>query len=83
MKMNDGKRFFVTERQLDELKKLLERYEGMPEEVSLDEDLIADEYIPIVEPMVESSVEAALAEPNRDLMFWIEDVEGQEEKQDE
>lgn len=78
MKMNDGKRFFVTERQLDELKKLLERYEGMPEEVSLDEDLIADEYIPIVEPMVESSVEAALAEPNRDLKFWIEDVEGQE-----
>lgn len=78
MKMNDGKRFFVTERQLNELKKLLERYEGMPEEVSLDEDLIADEYIPIVEPMVESSVEAALAEPNRDLKFWIEDVEGQE-----
>lgn len=79
MKTNDGKRFFVTERQLDELKKLLERYEGMPKEVSLDEDLIADEYIPIVEPMVESSVEAALAEPNRDLKFWIEDVEGQEE----
>ncbi|WP_352401585.1 hypothetical protein [Synergistes jonesii] len=76
--MNDGKRFFVTEKQLDELKKLLERYEGMPEEVSLDEDFIADEYIPIVVPMVESSVEAALAEPNCDLKFWIEDVEGQE-----
>lgn len=78
MKMNDGKRFFVTEKQLNELKKLLERYEGMAKEVSLDEDFIADEYIPIVVPMVESSVEAALAEPNRDLKFWIEDIEGQE-----
>jgi len=78
--MNKGKRFFVTERQLDELKKLLERYEeALPARYCGTVDDL-EEALDLIDEMQKSIEEDwdRLFDVWRDLKFWIEDVERQE-----
>ncbi|KEJ91114.1 hypothetical protein [Synergistes jonesii] len=78
------KRYIITEKQLDELKKLLERYEeGLPTRYcggsAVDDLEAAQDLIDEMEESVEKDWNS-LFETWRDLKFLIEDVEGQEER---
>lgn len=72
------KRYTVTEKQLDELKKLLERLEETPREKADEEnEMIQCEGGEPIESLADI-LSDALAEPLRELKFLVEDIEGQE-----
>lgn len=77
------KRYTVTEKQLEQLKKLLEKIEELPEHIC--ERFYADYVEPIdgvvSEYQYQNTKTNALGEstePLRDLKFLVEDIEGQE-----
>lgn len=72
------KHYTVTEKQLDELKKLLERLEETPREKADEEnEMIQCEGGEPIESL-RDILSDALAEPLRELKFLVEDVERQE-----
>ena len=72
------KSYIVTEKQLDELKKLLERLEETPREKADEEnELIQCEGGNPIETL-RDILSDALAEPLRELKFLVEDIERQE-----
>lgn len=73
------KSYAVTEKQLDELKKLLESLEETPREKAAESEneMIAAEGGEPIESLADI-LSDALAEPLRELTFWIEDIERQE-----
>lgn len=72
------KRYTITEKQLDELKKLLERLEETPREKADEEnELIQCEGGEPIESL-RDILSDALAGPLREMKFWAEDVERQE-----
>lgn len=77
------KRYTVTEKQLDELKKLVEKFEELPENIC--NSFYADYVEPIdgtiSEYQYHKTKNNALAEPSdyiRELKYIVEDVERQE-----
>ncbi|MEG2185478.1 MAG: hypothetical protein RRY12_12425 [Cloacibacillus sp.] len=65
------KRYDVTDKQLEALKKLIEQYEELSDYFNV-ETLAEDEL---------ASIEKDLAELNRDMKFLVEDIESQEIEQ--
>ena len=70
--------YTITEKQLDELKKLLERLEETPREKADEEtELIQCEGGEPIETL-RDILSDALAGPLREMKFLVEDIEGQE-----
>ncbi len=80
------KTYAITEKQLDELKRLIEKFEQLPENIC--SHFYADYVEPIngaiSEYQYQNTKTNALVEPAehlRELKYFVEDVEKQEEKE--
>lgn len=77
------KKYYVTERQLRDLKAILEGYEVAPKEINEAgkeqyEAEGGDDWGDVTD-----MIDGYMCEYNRELRFLIEDIEGQEEERDD
>ena len=78
MKFDGDKRFYVTQRQMWALEKMIGEVERAPRELHLDTRHLDDEWEEMLYRLAENAAADAVADPVRHLRWWMEDIEGQE-----